>query len=144
MFSLTNPWFWGVLVALVLGGTAAGFVKGIEWEQGKNARSQVETLYKVIRTSKTVVKKDNETVAALQESNARLEEELHDVRTKFAAVRDQLNKMGSLPPDTVSMLNVARGSGGSPANPGNANPTVRPLAPPAGWADRGGGKPNDR
>ena len=143
MFAL-SPTFWGVIALIVALAAATGFVKGMEWEQGKQAKVVVETLVKVITVFKTVVKKDNETVAALQESNARLEEELHDVRTKFAAVRDQLNKMGSLPPDTVSMLNVARGSGGSPANPGNANPVVRPLTPPAGWADRGSGKPNDR
>ena len=87
MFSL-NPWFWVVMAALVLGGTAAGFVKGIEWEQGKNARSQVESLVKVIKTSKLVIKKDNAIVNSLEADKVQLRGELHDVRTEFDKLRD--------------------------------------------------------
>jgi hypothetical protein len=144
---LASPWVWLSAVVLLVGTFGTGFMKGAEWEQGKAAKIVVETLIKRIETIKYVVKKDNEIVVKHEQEKARLRDEMDGLRREYDKLRGELDKRDGvcdLPPAILGVLNRARGAGGPTPNPGKPDATVRPIAPPAGWATGGTGTPDAR
>lgn len=121
-----------LLSAFALAGVA-GFVKGMEYEQDKAARVEVQTLTKRVEVVKKVAVGQEKISAAFEKGRAEREAEFKKLEFEYTqnirSLLDALPAACTWNDDIVGLLNRAREAGRSPANPGksaNPMPATRP------------------
>lgn len=116
-----------ILSAFVLTGTV-GFLKGIEYEEGKRARVEVQTLTKTVEVVKKVAVGQEKISAAYEKGRAEREAEFkkleaeydQNIRSVLAALPDACTWND----DVVWLLNRSRQAGRPAANPGKSSDPV--------------------
>jgi hypothetical protein len=138
-----------VVLVLIAAAGATGFVKGIEWDQGKTARAEVNVLTKRIETTKTVHAEQREIASAYERGKASRDNEFDGLQGQLDAAlgrADRLPPVCDLTSDDLRLWNAARtgARGGQPDRvesppsvPGPSSGAGRPAGDAAADGDRG-------
>lgn len=119
-----------LLSAFALTG-AVGFIKGIEYEEGKHARVEVQTLTKRIEVVKKVAVGQEKISAAYEKGRAEREAEFKKLDAEYQ--QNIRSVLAALPAsctwsdDVVGLLNRSRQAGRPAANPSKS---VEPMPAP--------------
>lgn len=135
-----------ILSAFVFAG-ALGFVKGIEYQEGKQAMAEVQVLTKRVEVVKKVQVGQERISAAFEKGRAEREAEfkkLHaeyeqNIRSVLAALPDAC----AWNDDIVGLLNRSRGAVRPSANPAKPSDPVSPARSAFRWETGIGGSAND-
>lgn len=125
---------WLALLAVIAATGAAGFVKGIEYQEGKQARVEVQTLTKRIDVVKKVAVGQEKISAAYEKGRAEREAEFKRLDAEYQ--QNIRSVLAALPAactwgdDIVGLLNRSREAGRPAPNPGkSADPMPAPRPP---------------
>jgi hypothetical protein len=122
---------WLALLAVIAATGAAGFMKGIEYQEGKQARVEVQTLTKRIEVVNKVAVGQEKISAAYEKGRSEREAEFKKLETEYA--QNIRSVLASLPSactwsdDVVGLLNRSRQAGRPAANPSKS---VEPMPAP--------------
>lgn len=138
---------WLIIAAIGVALAATGFIKGVQYQEGRTAIKERDVLVKKVETIKYVTKKDNTIVAKHEQEKAALQDEIAGIRREYAKVRSELDKRDGvcdLPEPVFGMLNRARTGLGPASNSSKHTATV--PAPQASGKPEAGGRDgtNDR
>lgn len=121
-----------ILSAFVLTG-AVGFLKGIEYQEGKHARVEVQTLTKTVEVIKKVSVGQERIAAAYEKGRSEREAEFNKLHAEYE--QNIRSVLANLPAtcnwndDVVGLLNRARQAGRPAPNPGkSADPMPTPRS----------------
>jgi hypothetical protein len=113
--------------AFVLTG-AVGFIKGVEYQEGKVAKAEVQVLTKRIEVVKKVAVGQERISQAYEKGRAERDAEFKKLQSEYEQnVRSVLAALPSActwSDDVVGLLNRARATGGPAANPSKPNGPV--------------------
>lgn len=135
---------WLAIISAFVFAGAAGFVKGIEYQEGRQARVEVQTLTKQVEVIKKVAVGQEKISAAYEKGRAerdaqfkKLEAEYQqNIRSVLAALPDACTWND----DVVGLLNRARQAERPAANPGKSSDTMPAPRPTRRWETGVGGE----
>lgn len=121
-----------ILSAFVLTG-AVGFLKGIEYQESKHARVEVQTLTKRVEVVKKVAVGQEKISAAFEKGRVEREAEFRKLESEYTqnirSLLDALPSACTWNDDIVGLLNRARQAGRPAPNPGkSADPMPAPRS----------------
>lgn len=132
--------------AFVLTGTV-GFLKGIEFQEGKVARAEVQYLTKRIEVVKKVAVGQERISRAYEQGRAEREAEFKKLDAEYQ--QNIRSVLAALPAactwsdDVVGLLNRSRQAGRPSANPGKSYDALPAPRSPSRWETGIGGAAND-
>lgn len=136
-----------ILSAFVLTG-AVGFIKGIEYQEGKHARVEVQTLTKTVEVIKKVSVGQERIAAAYEKGRAEREAEFNKLHAEYE--QNIRSVLANLPlactwnDDVVGLLNRARQAGRPAANPGKSSDPMPAARSAYRWETGIGSETDDR
>lgn len=137
---------WVLLAIAFAGAGGLGFLKGADWQQGKQALAEVKVLTKRIEIIRTIHVGQEEIASAYEKGRADREEDFRKLQAEFdQKLRDALV---SLPAactwgdDVVGLLNRARGARRPAADSSKSHDTVPAVKSAYRWETRIGGEAN--
>ncbi len=132
-----------LLSAFVLTG-AVGFLKGIEYQEGKHARVEVQTLTKTVEVIKKIQVGQDKISSDYEKGRAEREAEFKKLQSEYdQSIRAVLAAMPDActwGDDVVGLLNRARQAGRPAANPGKSADPVSAPRSAYRWETRIGGE----
>jgi hypothetical protein len=137
---------WLILAAAFAATGVTGFLKGMEYQEGKVAKAEVQVLTKRIETVKKIAVGQEKISQAYEKGRQEREAEFKKLQSEYEqSIRSVLAAMPdacSWNDDVVGMLNRARQAGRPAANPGKS-PDPLPSARSAYRWETGVGSPSD-
>lgn len=135
---------WALIGLAFVGIGGAGFLKGMEWAEGKQAKQEVKEITKTVEVIKKVQVGQDKIAAAYEKGRAEREEEFRKLQNEF---EQQLRAtLAALPAactwsdDVVGLLNRARQAGRPATGSGKPASTVPPARSAYRWETGIGGE----
>lgn len=103
---------WALLGVAFAGIGGVGFLKGVEWQEGKQARAEVQVITKRVELVRKVQVGQEKVSAAYEKGRAERDKDFANLQTKFdAEMRDVLAALPAMctwNDDVLGLLNKAR------------------------------------